>query len=380
MNAVVRVILLLVYVLAAQGCQTIGVGTVTRDRADYGAAIADSWKEQTLLNIIKLRYFDTPTFLDISSVISSYQVQGEIGFAREIFPRAPQDSNRAFGLSGTYTDRPTISYAPLSGEKFVNSLLRPIPPQAIFAMILSGHQADFILRATVRAINDVYNHTSAPSRAKQEDPAFAQVVVALRRIQQAGALGMRVEQSHGSSGQGGVRIEIQQSSARGERQGRGDITWVFFRENAGAEVDADIRFVREALGVAPDVRELRLTFGSLRSDGSEIALFTRSIMEILVELSAGVEVPQQHLAEGRARDMTAPAADTDPRMYPVARIRVSSERPQDAFSAVQYRNHWFWIDDRDLASKRVFTFLRMFSSIAETGVTPQLPVLTIPAN
>lgn len=379
MQFVARLALVSVCVLMFQGCQSIGVGSVPRDRADYGAAIADSWKEQTLLNIVKLRYFDTPTFLDISSVISSYQVQGEISFAREIFPRAPQDSNRAFGLSGSYTDRPTVSYAPLTGEKFVNSLLRPIPPQAIFAMILSGHQADFILRATARAINDVYNHTSAPSRARQEDPAFTRVVVALRRIQQAGALGMRVEQPHGG-GQGSVRIEIQQPGTRGERQGRGDITWVFFRENVGAEVDADIRFVREALGIASNVRELRLTFGSLRSDGSELALFTRSIMEILVELSAGVEVPAQHVAEGRARDMTAPAMDTDPRMYPVARIKVSSERPQEAFSAVRYRNHWFWIDDRDLASKRVFTFLRMFSSIAETGVTPQLPVLTIPAN
>lgn len=364
--------------LAGQGCQSIGVGSVPRDRADYGAAIADSWKEQTLLNIIKLRYFDTPTFLDISSVISSYQVQGEISFAREIFPRAPQDSNRAYGLGGSYTDRPTISYAPLSGEKFVNSLLRPIPPQAIFAMILSGHQADFILRATVRAINDVYNHSAAPSRARQEDPAFSQVVAALRRIQQAGALGMRVEQARG--GGQGVRIEIQQSGARSDRQERGDVTWIFFREAASDAVAADIRFMRDALGIAPDVREMRLTFGSLRSGGGEIALFTRSIMEILVELSAGVEVPAQHIAEGRARNMAAPAPDSDPRAYPVARIHVSSLRPEDAFSAVHYRNHWFWIDDRDLASKRVFTFLRMFSSIAETGVTPQLPVLTIPAN
>jgi len=103
---------ILAAVIGLSGCQTIGVGTVSRDRADYGAAIADSWKEQTLLNIVKLRYFDTPTFLDISSVISSYQLQGEFSFSREIFSRSPQDSNRAFGLGGTYTDRPTISYAP----------------------------------------------------------------------------------------------------------------------------------------------------------------------------------------------------------------------------------------------------------------------------
>jgi len=242
-------------------------------------------------------------------------------------------------------------------------------------MILSGHQAEFILRATVRAINDVYNRTAAPSRARAEDPAFSRVVSALRRIQQAGALGMRVER-----GQGGAPEGTPAGGARAERQARPDVTWVFFREGLDPETDEDIRFLRHSLGIAPGVREMRLTFGSLRSDSSEIALFTRSIMEILVELSAGVEVPPQHIAEGRARDMAAPAAHAEPTMYPVARIRASSERPQDAFAAVRYRGHWFWVDDRDLPSKRVFTFFRMFSSIAETGVTPQLPVLTIPAN
>jgi hypothetical protein len=56
------------------------------------------------------------------------------------------------------------------------------------------------------------------------------------------------------------------------------------------------------------------------------------------------------------------------------------QQPSDAYAAVRYRDHWFWIDDRDLASKRAFTFLRIFSSIAETGSVPQVPVLTIPAN
>jgi len=384
MHACLRVTVALASLLVLAGCGTIGVATIPRDRMDYGGAIADSWKEQTLLNIVKMRYFDTPTFVDISSVISSYQLQGEVNFEREVFRRAPVGFSRLFGLSGTYTDRPTITYAPLSGEKFVNNLLRPIPPQAVFAMILSGHQADFILSATVRAINDVYNHSSAPARARGADPVFAQVVAALRRIQQAGALGMRVESGRGGGDQT-LRIEIQQpqgksGGGRGERQGRGDITWVFFREDISAEVDTDIRFLREALGIASESREIRLTFGSLRSEGGEIALFTRSIMEIMVELSAGVEVPRHHLDEGRARPMAAPHPDSTTAAYPVARIRVSTERPQDAFSAVPYRDHWFWIDDRDLASKRVFTFLRMFSSIAETGVAPQLPVLTIPAN
>ncbi len=66
--------------------------------------------------------------------------------------------------------------------------------------------------------------------------------------------------------------------------------------------------------------------------------------------------------------------------YPVARVLSGEGAPADAYVAVRYRNHWFWIDDRDLASKRAFSFLKIFSSIAETGVAPQQPVLTIPAN
>jgi hypothetical protein len=105
-------------------------------------------------------------------------------------------------------------------------------------------------------------------------------------------------------------------------------------------------------------------------------------MEILVELSAGVEIPEQHLAEGRARALPRrPAADhPGPGGNPIAHIHSGNEAPQDAYVAVRYRNHSFWIDDRDLDSKRVFTFLRMFSSIAESGVAPQIPILTIPAN
>lgn len=372
MPIAIRLPLLLSCLAVLGGCTSIGVATILRDRPAYNEVIADTWKQQTLLNIVKLRYFDTPTFLDVSSVISSYQLQGEVSFEREFFPRAPADTNRTFGLSGTYTDRPTISYAPLTGERFVNNLLRPIPPQAVFAMVMSGHQADFIFRAAVRGINDVYSYSGAPSRARSEDPDFSRIIEALQRVQRVGALGMRIEEVRATA-------EATQRGPRGERVARELVTWVFFRATRDEQTRADIALLREALALTPDAKEFRLTFGALGSEGNEIALFTRSILEILVELSAGVEVPADHVAEGRVRSIKLQSHDGDP-AYPVARIRVSPNRPDDAFSAVFYRNHWFWIDDRDLPSKRVFTFLKLFSSIAETGVAPHLPVLTVPAN
>ena len=352
-----RLTLALAIAIVVAGCQTIGPGSIHRDRLDYADAIADSWKQQALLNIVKLRYFDTPVFLDVSSVISSYTLQSQVDIAARIFPKSPPDTFGNLGASGLYTDRPTISYAPLTGEKFVNNLLRPIPPQAIFAMIQAGHQADYILAVAVRAINDVYNSSASPARARREDPTFRLVIRAFRQIQQAGALGMRTE-----------------------KRGGAEVTLIFFRENVSEDVAKDIRSLKEALGIGLDKKEILLAFGSMRHRDDEIALLTRSMMEMLVEFSADIDVPQQHLVEGRARSVPESAAREGPDEHPLACIHSGSESPPDAYVAVRYRTYWFWIDDRDLDSKRAFLFLRVFSSIAETGVVPQLPIITIPAN
>src|SRR5271167_1169371 len=66
--------ILLLALLGASGCASFGPWSVERDRFDYIQAIATSWKQQTLLNIVKMRYADTPVFLDVSQVIGSSQL------------------------------------------------------------------------------------------------------------------------------------------------------------------------------------------------------------------------------------------------------------------------------------------------------------------
>jgi hypothetical protein len=106
-------ITVLISVLLFAGCTGIGPPTVDRDRFDYVSAISESWKRQTLLNLIKVRYLDAPVFMDVASVISQYALEGEIvmGFAWN-------DANsQTLGGSATYTDRPPHQLCPADGGK-----------------------------------------------------------------------------------------------------------------------------------------------------------------------------------------------------------------------------------------------------------------------
>jgi hypothetical protein len=61
-------------------------------------------------------------------------------------------------------------------------------------------------------------------------------------------------------------------------------------------------------------------------------------------------------------------------------IHSSKSNPGHAFVAVNYRDTWFWIDDRDLKSKRTFAFMMLLFTLADTGEKEPLPLVTIPAH
>jgi hypothetical protein len=121
-----------------------------------------------------------------------------------------------------------------------------------------------------------------------------------------------------------------------------------------------------------------LVFGILPSDDGESTILTRSMLEIVSELGSGIHVPAKDVEVQRVAP--PPAFDGAPTLPPLLRVRCAAEVPGDASAAAQYRGQWFWIDDRDIPSKRVFGFLTLLFSLAETGGNPSLPVLTIPAG
>lgn len=337
------------------GCASIGPSSIPRDRMSYSTVMGESWKEQTLLNIVRLRYVDAPVFLDVSSVISSYTLEGQVDL-RGNFTGGGAPNSQSLGGYGRYTDKPTISYTPLSGERFSKSLLQPIPPVAVFSMIQAGYPADFILRATVRGMNGRYNRATGVN-LRPADAGFEQLAAAMRRIQQSQALGMRIERREGQ-----------------------DVTLLFFKGNAEPGLQRDIDTVMQLLDLEPPLDEINLTYGAVPRNRQELAVQTRSMLEILIEFADGIDVPAEHISSGRTYPGTLQRLSEVGDSTPLAAIHSGPQRPDQAYAEVRYKDTWYWIEDTDVRSKRAFSFMMMFFSLAETGTTPQMPVITVGAN
>jgi hypothetical protein len=137
--------------------------------------------------------------------------------------------------------------------------------------------------------------------------------------------------------------------------------------------------LRDLLGLDQATDQYKLVFGSAPENNREIAMQTFSMMNILGFLAARVEVPEKDMTEKRAspgiREATGKAGCEGGFL-----VKSSDREPQDAFVSVKYRNHWFWIDDRDLVSKRAISIIVLIFTLADTGSDKPLPLITIPAQ
>jgi hypothetical protein len=342
--------------IVLSGCAVrVGPKTVSRDRFDYSAALTNSMKEQMLMNIVKVRYLDLPVFMDVAQVVATYSFEGSAYVNTPDW--AGVASGPFAGASGRWAESPTITYNPLVGEQFSRSLLTPVSPLAIFSLVQAGWPIDAVFNVGVRAINGLYATTHVELLKRKGDTDYYRLLRTMRELQSKEAFALRVLKMDGA--ESGV---------------------MFFRPRQVDEAaEAEAKEVRKLLGLNPEAREFSLVFGAIQKDDREIAMLTRSMLEILAEASAGVEVPASDVQEGRVLAMPdAPGSEEEARKLRL-RIRSSPDKPpqQDVYAAVHYRGRWFWVDDRDLHAKRGMGFLLTLFTLAETGTTASPPVLTI---
>jgi len=352
--------LLLLAALGLTACGSMGPGTVTRDRFDYTEAVAASWKSQMLLNLVKIRYADAPVFLDVGQVVAGYSIQGTFsasanGFNTQGFNPGTTTGSIGLGAEGRYNDSPTITYTPLAGETFARQMMMPIPPSAILTVIQAGLPVDTVFRVAVQAVNGVDNRRVRLDYVRPASPEFYVLLRDLGRIQDAGDIGARVD--------------------RTEKDER-----LVFRPNLVAAEENAVLDITKILGLDPRAREFRVVYGSVPANDKEIALLTRSMVEVLTDLSSVIAVPDAHVTAGRVGP--TPQADLGPGgpVPPLIRIASSVKRPSDAFVAVPYRGYWFSIDDGDMPSKHLLSSLMFLFTFVQTGAKEAAPILTIPTT
>jgi hypothetical protein len=346
--------------LAVAGCQSLGPTTVQRDRAEYSDAISQSWKRQALLNIVKLRYLDPPIFVDVGQIVAGYSLETNLTLGAS-FPEtsALGGDTSSIGGAARYTDRPTVTYVPLTGNNFMRGLLAPLPPASLFALMQSGHPADIILLVAASSLNGLKNQEATLDGVAPADPRFMRVLELLRTVQTAGALSMRVE------------VDPDKRETTILALGRDVVL--------PREVEDARRELRTLLALDPEANEFRLVFGTLSTNPREIAVSTRSLIQLMQLMSSQVDVPSADVVDGRV-----PRGWSDTPGMPAATrlIAISSgaEAPADAAVAVRYRGHEYWIDDHDLRSKRSFNLIMLMFTLANTDARDAAPVITIPAQ
>jgi hypothetical protein len=356
-------LLSLVVILLLVGCASIGPGNITRDRFDYTGAVADSWKSQMLLNLVRIRYGDTPVFLDVGQIVAGYSFQRSLAGSATVpvYNSTPPPGiyTGTFGLvgGGSYNDSPTITYSPMTGERFARSMMMPIPPSVILNLIQAGNPIEEVFRTSVQSVNGVDNRRVGRLYVRRANPEFYAILPNLERLQLSGDIGMRVQQA-------GSEAKLH----------------MVFRPRIAAAEENALRNAAKILGLDPSAREFQVVYGTVPSNDKEIALLTRSIYEILTDMASYITVPEVHVTGRRVRP--TPEADIGPDgpIPPLIRITSSTERPTDPFVAIPYNGYWFSIDNQDLPSKQMFSSIMFLFTFVETGSKEAAPILTIPTT
>ena len=348
--------------LELAACHSMGPATVPRDRIDYLDSLGTSWKQQTLLNIVKLRYGDMPIFLEVTQVIAGYQLQTTV-------VGGVTAGNSTAGIVGdfvvggsagaqeSYTDRPTVIYSPLAGVDFLKQLMTPIPPSAVLFLLQSGYSAKLSLPMVLDSINGINNESRRGMR-RAADPRFTRLVELMTELQLSGGVESRIERSKDG----------------------GETSLIVFGPSHDPQIEAKRGEIRSILGLKQGAGELRIRYGGYSGKDDEIALLTRSMLQVMLELAATVRVPEAEIAAGRASPGLASSQPPGAEGGPQVSILCGDSAPKDASVAVEYHGHWFWIPDTDIQSKYSFAFVMLLFSISGTGAKAGAPVVTVPAQ
>ena len=82
-----NIIYIFIFIILIQGCLNLGPSTIRKNRNSYNSIIQKTNDEQLLLNLVRLKYHDTPFFMEIANVTSQHKFSTNLN-ADAIFPKS----------------------------------------------------------------------------------------------------------------------------------------------------------------------------------------------------------------------------------------------------------------------------------------------------
>ncbi|CAG1020993.1 hypothetical protein DOJK_00703 [Patescibacteria group bacterium] len=345
------------------GCDSFGPDAIRGTHPLYNDAIVGSMNEQFIQNIVRLHYRDPIFFLDVSNVTANLKLEVSGGFDQSSLGVGPGDTSNVlrYSLGAGYTTSPTISYAPLQGEAFVKSMLSPIPLETLFSLTGSGWSARRIFGLCVERINGIENAVAAsgptPKLAPNQSEKFNRLLQLIEEVRK----GQLITPT----------IDAQTKQAR-------------LQIKSSPEFSNQIREIKDLLGLDQNLEFYFINTDFTKTGADTVSIRPRSLNSIFFYLSHHVDTP---LAHKTAQLVTVTkdknGAEFDWSSTPAGQlfhIRQSEEQPTDAFIALPYRDHWFYVADNDLESKSTFMLLMQLFRLQAGSAKSEGPTLTLPVR
>lgn len=401
--------LVLVAALSGSGC--LGPTALRSTRMKYNEAIRATNDEQLLMNIVRLRYADSPVFIDLPTITSQFEMAGTAGFLGGRGNQFPGFANIGSGEL-TARDSPTLSFRPREGKDVSRILLTPLSAE-LFSVVNAGANLEQLLLTTIDDINDVPNAPQAAvmvPRGPDSNDEYVRGIRLLADLHQRGGvelmLGSQLDEANASdpitaTGLGGDDLLNAAKEGFVYRQKGGGQFALLKRDKGlvlkirpGNEESPELREIERIFRLRPGLASYRVKSDLMENaldspkpldDGEEtIYLHMRSILQILLFLSKGVCVPTEHI-DGRIAPST-PGPDGRP--YDWTRVtagnffvRSARHRPRRAEVAVQYRGYWFYIPEDDVNSRSILAIIEILVSLEDSeGHHGGGPLLTIPVG
>lgn len=397
--------------LVAFLCVGCGFGprSLVQTRLAYNEAVKSTSEEQFLLNIVRLRYTNTPSSLAISNIADQQELSSEWqaipffvagaaeGFRSQILPQA----------SLIRASRPTLSYTPLDDEEYTQRLFTPISLNGAFYLSRTTWPISTVFRLYLENLNWVSNAETASGptpRCAPEYAEFLEGIQALQELQDAQLVQLYIDQTQDvvagpfadppNAADMSVKAVEMDLEVRKDQDGYSLVkktSQPMLAIDPAAKLQPAWETFCRCFRIDPTTESLRITTEELTPfDGTQesgnlnlLDLETRSLLQVLFFVSHGVEVPSQHVQSGKVPLTCNPDGtvfDWGQVMDGLFRVHCtkSKKKPSDAYVAVAYEGYWYYIDHRDRDTKATFALLLEVSRLELQSSESNAPLLTLP--